>query len=97
LCTPVQNVGAYGRRSAKQSQTSAHLKRQSKQIVELAIRLAASAIEPASLTHRAGSLRCAGGDVRATSWGEAAIRYPDLKNFFSDRSDKPTLAEMRKA
>jgi UDP-N-acetylmuramate dehydrogenase len=29
--------------------------------------------------------------------GESAIRYPDLKNFFSDRSDKPTLAEVRKA
>jgi len=96
--TPVQNVGAYGQEVGETITSVRAFDRQSKQIVELSN-------DDCRFSYRASIFNTTERDryvVLAVTYalhlgGEAAIRYPDLKNFFSDRNDKPTLAEVRKA
>ncbi|MEP7337093.1 MAG: UDP-N-acetylmuramate dehydrogenase [Acidobacteriota bacterium] len=96
--TPVQNVGAYGQEVSETITTVRAFDRQTKQIVELSN-------EDCRFSYRTSIFNTTERDryvVLAVTYslrpgGESAIRYPDLKNFFSDQSDKPTLAEVRKA
>ncbi|MEO6724003.1 MAG: UDP-N-acetylmuramate dehydrogenase, partial [Blastocatellia bacterium] len=96
--TPVQNVGAYGQEVSETITNVRAFDRQSKQIVDLNN-------ADCQFSYRASIFNSTERDhyiVLAVSYGlhphgDPAIRYPDLKNVFSDRSEKPTLAEVRNA
>ncbi|MDQ3014015.1 MAG: UDP-N-acetylmuramate dehydrogenase [Acidobacteriota bacterium] len=96
--TPVQNVGAYGQEVSETITNVRAFDRQSKQIVELTnadcqFSYRRSIFNSTELGHYI----VLAVTYRLRQHGVPAIRYPDLKNFFSDRSEKPTLAEVRNA
>jgi UDP-N-acetylmuramate dehydrogenase len=96
--TPVQNVGAYGQEVSETITKVRAFDRQSKQIVELSNADCRFAYR-ASIFNSTETNRYI---VLAVNYvlrpgGDPAIRYPDLKNYFSDRGGKPTLAEVREA
>jgi len=96
--TPVQNVGAYGQEVSETIIKVRAFDRLSNQIVELAN-------ADCRFSYRASIFNTTGRNryvVLAVTYalrlrGEPALRYPDLKNFFAGRTDKPTLGEVRKA
>ncbi len=96
--TPVQNVGAYGQEVSEAITKVRAFDRQSNCIVELSN-------ADCGFTYRASVFNSTGKNryvVLAVTYalvpnGEAAIRYPDLKNFFAGRTDRPTLREVREA
>jgi UDP-N-acetylmuramate dehydrogenase len=96
--TPVQNVGAYGQEVSETIIKVRAFDRQSNCIVELSN-------ADCQFTYRASVFNSTGKNryiVLAVTYalvpnGEPAIRYPDLKNFFSGRTDNPTLREVREA
>ncbi len=96
--TPVQNVGAYGQDVSETITNVRAFDRQSKQIVDLSntdcqFSYRASVFNS---TER-GHYIVLAVTYRLHPHGIPAICYPDLKNSFSDRSDQPTLAEVRNA
>lgn len=96
--TPVQNVGAYGQ---EVSETIIHVRafdRRAKQIVELH--------NPAcGFSYRASIFNSTERDryvVLAVTYalkpdGDPALRYPDVKRYFTDQAAPPTLTEVRRA
>lgn len=96
--TPVQNVGAYGQEVSETISKVRAFDRQSKQIVELSNAKCGFSYR-ASIFNSTERHRYV---VLAVSYvlrpgGEPALRYPDLKNYFTGQNDKPTLAEVRQA
>lgn len=96
--TPVQNVGAYGQEISETITKVRALDRLSKRAVELSN-------EDCRFSYRAGIFNSAEKDryvVLAVTYalrpaGEPSLRYPDLKNFFAGRTDRPTLGKVRQA
>ncbi|MDX2040284.1 MAG: UDP-N-acetylmuramate dehydrogenase [Acidobacteriota bacterium] len=96
--TPVQNVGAYGQDVSETITRVRAFDRQTKQIVELSN-------AECGFSYRASIFNSTERDryvVLAVTYslkqnGEPALRYPDVKNFFAGRNDKPSLAEVRQA
>lgn len=96
--TPVQNVGAYGQEVSETIIKVRALDRQSNSIVEMSN-------ADCRFGYRAGIFNSTEKDryvVLAVTYalrpaGEPALRYPDLKNFFAERSGQPTLSEVRQA
>lgn len=96
--TPVQNVGAYGQEVSETITQVRAFDRQTKQIVELSnaecgFRYRTSIFNSTERNRYV---------VLAVSFalkvnGEPALRYPDVKNFFADKTDQPTLAKVRQA
>lgn len=96
--TPVQNVGAYGQEVSETITRVRAFDRRSKIIVELNR-------ADCGFSYRTSVFNTTEREryvVLAVSYAlrhyaEPAIRYPDLKNFFANRTEKPTLAEVREA
>ncbi len=96
--TPVQNVGAYGQEVSETIVSVRAFDRREKRIVELSN-------AECQFTYRTSIFNTTARDryvVLAVTYalkpqGEPAIRYPDVKNFFSNVSTKPTLGEVREA
>ncbi|HMX29855.1 MAG TPA: UDP-N-acetylmuramate dehydrogenase, partial [Blastocatellia bacterium] len=96
--TPVQNVGAYGQEVSETITKVRALDRLSNRIVELSN-------ADCRFGYRTGIFNSTERDryvVLAVTYalrpaGEPALRYPDLKNFFAGRTDRPTLNEVRQA
>lgn len=96
--TPVQNVGAYGQEVSETIIKVRAFDRESKQIVQLSN-------ADCQFGYRTSIFNSTKKDryvVLAVTYaltpnGEPALRYPDLKNFFAGRNEKPTLAEVREA
>lgn len=96
--TPVQNVGAYGQEVSETITNVRAFDRQKKQIVELSN-------ADCGFSYRTSIFNSTERDryvVLAVTYalkpdGEPALRYPDLKNYFADRKDQPSLAEVRRA
>lgn len=96
--TPVQNVGAYGQEVSETIRQVRVFDRQTKRIVELSN-------AECGFSYRASIFNSTERNryvVLAVSFalkanGEPALRYPDVKNFFAGRNDKPSLAEVRQA
>jgi UDP-N-acetylmuramate dehydrogenase len=96
--TPVQNVGAYGQEVSETIVSVRVFDRHEKRIVELSN-------AECQFTYRTSIFNTIARDryvVLAAIYalkphGEPAIRYPEVKNFFSDVLTKPTLGEVREA
>lgn len=96
--TPVQNVGAYGQEVSETIVAVRVFDRREKRIIELSN-------AECRFSYRASIFNTAMRDryvVTAVTYalkphGEPAIRYPDVKNFFSNVSTKPALGEVREA
>jgi len=96
--TPVQNVGAYGQEVSETIVSVRVFDRLAGQFAELSN-------EECQFSYRASIFNNASHDryvVTAVTYAlnphaEPAIRYPDLKNFFSNVSTKPSLGETREA
>src|SRR5262245_56645204 len=96
--TPVQNVGAYGQEVSETIISVRVYDRLAGQFPELSN-------EQCQFSYRASVFNTVARDryvVTAVTYalqphGEPAIRYPDLKSFFSNISTKPTLGETREA
>lgn len=96
--TPVQNVGAYGQEVSESIVSVRVYDRHEKRVVELSC-------EDCRFTYRVSVFNAVARDryvVLAVTYalkphGEAAIRYPDLKNFFFDLSAEPSLRKVREA
>lgn len=96
--TPVQNVGAYGQEVSETIVSVRAFDRHIKQFVELSN-------AECQFSYRASIFNTTVRDryvVTAVTYalkphGEPAIRYPDLKNFFSNVSTKPSLRLAREA
>lgn len=96
--TPVQNVGAYGQEVSETISQVRAFDRRSNQIVELSN-------AECGFSYRSSIFNSTERNryvVLAVSFalkagGEPALRYPDVKNFFADGSNQPTLAEVRQA
>jgi len=96
--TPVQNVGAYGQEVSESITQVRAFDRQTKQIIELSnaecgFRYRTSIF---NTTERNRYIVLAVSFALKAN-GEPALRYPDVKNFFADKADQPTLAEVRQA
>jgi UDP-N-acetylmuramate dehydrogenase len=96
--TPVQNVGAYGQEVSETISSVRALDRQTGRVVELSnadcgFRYRTSIF---NTNARARYIVMAVAYVLKPD-GEAAIRYPDLKDYFAGRGINPGLAEMREA
>jgi len=96
--TPVQNVGAYGQEASETITSVRVFDRLAGQFAELSN-------EECQFSYRASVFNTADCDryvVTAVTYalkphGEPAIRYPDLKSFFSNVSTKPSLRLAREA
>jgi UDP-N-acetylmuramate dehydrogenase len=96
--TPVQNVGAYGQEVSETIVSVRVFDRQTGRFAELSN-------AECRFSYRASVFNTIARDryvVTAVTYslktrGEPAIRYPDLKNFFSNASTKPSLGETREA
>jgi UDP-N-acetylmuramate dehydrogenase len=96
--TPVQNVGAYGQDVSETIKSVRVYDRRVKSIIELSN-------EECRFTYRASIFNTIARNryiVLAVTYalrtqGDPAICYPDVKNFFADRSTKPSLEEVRQA
>lgn len=96
--TPVQNVGAYGQEVSETITLVRAFDRQANQIVELSN-------ADCGFNYRSSIFNSTERDryvVLAVSYklkpgGEPALRYPDVKNYFANQTDKPALAEVRRA
>ncbi|MBO0860370.1 MAG: UDP-N-acetylmuramate dehydrogenase [Chloracidobacterium sp.] len=95
---PVQNVGAYGQEVSETIASVRAFDRHAKGITELSN-------EQCQFSYRASVFNTMARDryvVIAVAYalkphGEPAIRYPDLKNFFSNISARPSLGLTREA
>jgi UDP-N-acetylmuramate dehydrogenase len=96
--TPIQNVGAYGQEVSETIASVRVFDRLAGQFAELSN-------EQCQFSYRASVFNATARDryvVTAVAYalkphGEPAIRYPDLKSFFSNVLTKPTLRLTRKA
>lgn len=96
--TPVQNVGAYGQEVSETIISVRVFDRLAGEFAELSN-------EQCRFSYRASVFNTAARDryvVTSVTYalkpnGEPAIRYPDLKSFFSNVSTGPTLGETREA
>jgi UDP-N-acetylmuramate dehydrogenase len=96
--TPVQNVGAYGQEVSETIISVRAFDRLAREFTELSN-------EQCQFGYRASVFNTTARDryvVTAVNYalrlhGEPAIRYPDLKNFFSNVSTTPSLALTREA
>src|SRR5262245_11540871 len=96
--TPVQNVGAYGQEVSETIVSVRVFDRLTGRFVELSD-------SECGFSYRASIFNNSARDryvVTAVTYAlkpdaEPAIRYPDLKNFFSNTSTKPSLGETREA
>lgn len=96
--TPVQNVGAYGQEVSETIASVRAFNRLSGEFTELSN-------EQCQFGYRASVFNTTARNlyvVTAVTYvlklhGEPAIRYPDLKNFFSNVSSRPSLALAREA
>ncbi|HQR35740.1 MAG TPA: UDP-N-acetylmuramate dehydrogenase [Blastocatellia bacterium] len=96
--TPVQNVGAYGQEVSETITRVRAFDRQQKQIVELRNAECGFSYRTSifNSTERNRYVVLAVSFALKTN-GEPALRYPDVKNYFADRNDQPSLAEIRQA
>src|SRR5215468_8859796 len=96
--TPIQNVGAYGQEVSETIASVRAFDRLAGVFTELSN-------EQCQFSYRASVFNTTARDryvVTAVTYalkpqGEPAIRYPDLKRFFSNTSTRPTLGETREA
>jgi len=96
--TPVQNVGAYGQEVSETITNVRAFDRQAKRVVELSN-------ADCRFTYRRSIFNSTEKDryvVLAVTYalrpgGAPAIRYPDIKTFFANRTGPPTVAETREA
>ncbi len=96
--TPVQNVGAYGQEVSESIVSVRAFDRREQRLVELSN-------ADCRFGYRTSSFNTTARDryvVLAVSYrlkphGEPALRYPELKNFFSQAAAKPSLREVREA
>lgn len=96
--TPVQNVGAYGQEVSETITQVRAFDRQTKQIVELSN-------TECGFSYRTSIFNSTERNryvVLAVTFalkanGEPTLRYPDVKNYFANRTTQPTLAEIRQA
>jgi len=96
--TPVQNVGAYGQEVSETIVSVRVFDRLDKSFVELSN-------AECKFSYRASIFNTSARDryvATAVTYAlkphaEPAIRYPDLKNYFSNASTKPSLGETREA
>ncbi len=96
--TPVQNVGAYGQDVSETITSVRVYDRHTQRVVDLSN-------AECRFSYRASLFNTVARDryiVLAVTCalepgGDPAIRYPDIKNFFTDVSTKPSLSEVREA
>jgi UDP-N-acetylmuramate dehydrogenase len=96
--TPVQNVGAYGQDVSETIKSVRLYDRRAKSIIELSN-------EECRFGYRASIFNTIARNryivlavtFALSAMGDPAIRYPDVKNFFADRSTKPSLKDVREA
>lgn len=96
--TPVQNVGAYGQEVGEVIIAVRAVDRDTRHVLELSNKECGFAYRSSIFnTSRRERYLVMSVSYDLRSGGEPRIAYPDLAQYFVDRTDSPTLAEVREA